>query len=240
MRPRSRWLLQRWRAPARSPAPRTKARRSGWRQNGSTQWHDGLANKGLNFGATYIADNIANVSGGVEARRHPFRPPRSVGRCRSRQARRLDRRPILRQCVRDLRAGTKPQLRHESRHHQRDRGIAGPAALQRLFRAELLQRPPEHQGRPAGRRCRVLRQPDRRPLHQRHVRLARDQGEQPSGRRPGTADRGARYPHQGRADGSRSPRSVRCSTAIRQDLAMQIRSFATIMVWRFASTIRRG
>jgi porin len=29
------------------------------------QWHDGLANKGLNFGATYIADNIGNVSGGV-------------------------------------------------------------------------------------------------------------------------------------------------------------------------------
>ena len=29
------------------------------------QWHDGLADKGLNFGATYIADNIGNVSGGV-------------------------------------------------------------------------------------------------------------------------------------------------------------------------------
>src|SRR5947199_6333246 len=28
-------------------------------------WHDGLAAKGLNFGATYIADNIGNVSGGV-------------------------------------------------------------------------------------------------------------------------------------------------------------------------------
>ncbi|WP_161535256.1 carbohydrate porin [Bradyrhizobium sp. LCT2] len=31
----------------------------------SNEWHDGLANKGLNFGATYIADNIGNVSGGV-------------------------------------------------------------------------------------------------------------------------------------------------------------------------------
>ncbi|WP_342730841.1 carbohydrate porin [Bradyrhizobium sp. B117] len=30
------------------------------------EWHDGLANKGLNFGATYIADNIANVAGGVK------------------------------------------------------------------------------------------------------------------------------------------------------------------------------
>src|SRR5215475_974166 len=29
------------------------------------QWHDGLADKGLNFGAIYIADNIGNVSGGV-------------------------------------------------------------------------------------------------------------------------------------------------------------------------------
>jgi porin len=29
------------------------------------EWHDGLANKGLNFGATYIVDNISNVSGGV-------------------------------------------------------------------------------------------------------------------------------------------------------------------------------
>ena len=29
------------------------------------QWHDGLADKGLNFGATYIADNIGNVSGGI-------------------------------------------------------------------------------------------------------------------------------------------------------------------------------
>lgn len=33
------------------------------------EWHDGLANKGLNFGATYIADNIANVSGGVKRAR---------------------------------------------------------------------------------------------------------------------------------------------------------------------------
>ena len=29
------------------------------------EWHDGLAGKGLNFGATYIADNIGNMSGGV-------------------------------------------------------------------------------------------------------------------------------------------------------------------------------
>ncbi|WP_245444344.1 carbohydrate porin [Bradyrhizobium sp. Y36] len=29
-------------------------------------WHDGLAGKGLNLGATYIADNIANSSGGVK------------------------------------------------------------------------------------------------------------------------------------------------------------------------------
>ena len=28
-------------------------------------WHDGLAAKGLNFGATYIGDNIGNVSGGT-------------------------------------------------------------------------------------------------------------------------------------------------------------------------------
>src|SRR6476659_3089621 len=28
-------------------------------------WHDGLAAKGLNFGATYIADNIGNVTGGT-------------------------------------------------------------------------------------------------------------------------------------------------------------------------------
>jgi porin len=29
------------------------------------EWHDGLAGKGLNFGATYIADNIGNISGGI-------------------------------------------------------------------------------------------------------------------------------------------------------------------------------
>src|SRR6185295_10235342 len=29
------------------------------------EWHDGLADKGLNFGATYIADNITNVTGGT-------------------------------------------------------------------------------------------------------------------------------------------------------------------------------
>ncbi|MBR0857414.1 carbohydrate porin [Bradyrhizobium liaoningense] len=29
------------------------------------EWHDGLADKGLNFGATYIADNIGNATGGV-------------------------------------------------------------------------------------------------------------------------------------------------------------------------------
>ncbi|MBR0696163.1 carbohydrate porin [Bradyrhizobium lablabi] len=29
------------------------------------EWHDGLAAKGLNFGATYIADNMGNVSGGI-------------------------------------------------------------------------------------------------------------------------------------------------------------------------------
>ena len=29
------------------------------------EWHDGLADKGLNFGATWIGDNITNVSGGT-------------------------------------------------------------------------------------------------------------------------------------------------------------------------------
>src|SRR6266702_6263585 len=29
------------------------------------EWHDGLASKGLNFGATYVGDNITNVSGGT-------------------------------------------------------------------------------------------------------------------------------------------------------------------------------
>ena len=29
------------------------------------EWHDGLAAKGLNFGATYIGDFIGNVSGGT-------------------------------------------------------------------------------------------------------------------------------------------------------------------------------
>src|SRR5450631_3270580 len=29
------------------------------------EWHDGLAAKGLNFGATYIFDNIGNVTGGT-------------------------------------------------------------------------------------------------------------------------------------------------------------------------------
>ena len=213
-------------------------RPNGWRQNGSIQWHDGLAAKGLNFGATYIADNIANVSGGVKRGAIHFgRLDLSVDADLEAG---LDRWPLLRQCVRDLRPGALPQLRHEPRHHQRDRGTAGPAALQRLFRAELLWRPPEHQGRPAGRRRRVLRQPDRRPLHQRHLRLARDQGEQPSGRRPGTADRCARYPHQGGAD--REHHRVRCGVQRRSVRSGRsaIRSCATIMAWRSASTIRRG
>ncbi|MBH5396939.1 carbohydrate porin [Bradyrhizobium sp. CNPSo 4010] len=30
------------------------------------EWHDGLTNKGLNFGATFIADNIGNTTGGVK------------------------------------------------------------------------------------------------------------------------------------------------------------------------------
>src|SRR3954451_24836756 len=29
------------------------------------EWHDGLADKGLNFGVTYVGDNIGNVSGGL-------------------------------------------------------------------------------------------------------------------------------------------------------------------------------
>jgi porin len=29
------------------------------------EWHDGLANKGLNFGAIWIGDNIGNATGGV-------------------------------------------------------------------------------------------------------------------------------------------------------------------------------
>jgi porin len=29
------------------------------------EWHDGLANKGLNFGATWIGDNIGNITGGT-------------------------------------------------------------------------------------------------------------------------------------------------------------------------------
>ena len=103
--------------------------------------------------------------------------------------------------LRDLRPRADAQLHPQSRDHQRDRGAARCAALQRLFRAELLQRRAQHQGRPAGRRRRVLRQPDRRSLHQRHVRLAGHQGHQPSGRRPGAADRGARHSRQGRAVG---------------------------------------
>src|SRR5258707_15754385 len=32
---------------------------------GFNEWQDGLAAKGLNFGATYIADDIGNASGGT-------------------------------------------------------------------------------------------------------------------------------------------------------------------------------
>jgi hypothetical protein len=31
------------------------------------EWHDGLANKGLNFGAIWIGDNIGNATGGLPA-----------------------------------------------------------------------------------------------------------------------------------------------------------------------------
>ncbi len=69
------------------------------------------------------------------------------------------------------------------------------------FEQELLQQCAQHQDRTAGGRRRVLRQPDRRSLHQRHVRLAGQQGQQSSLRRTGAADRGARHSRQGHAVG---------------------------------------
>src|SRR5450631_374016 len=64
------------------------------------EWHDGLAAKGLNFGATYIGDFIGNVSGGtsrgfIHLGRFDF------SRCRSRQTGRLDRGQVFRQYLRD-------------------------------------------------------------------------------------------------------------------------------------------
>ncbi|GAB9104824.1 carbohydrate porin [Bradyrhizobium diazoefficiens] len=58
----------RWRAPwrARARAGAKDESAAEWlAPKWFNEWHDGLANKGLNFGATYIADNIGNVSGGV-------------------------------------------------------------------------------------------------------------------------------------------------------------------------------
>ena len=37
------------------------------------EWHDGLAAKGLNFGAVWIGDNITNVSGGSSRGAHNTR-----------------------------------------------------------------------------------------------------------------------------------------------------------------------
>ncbi len=134
-------------------------------------------------------------------RLHPSWPLRLLRRCRPRKAGGLDRRPVLRQHLRNLRPRTDARLHPQPRHHQRERGAARRAALQRLFRAEPVQWRTQYPRRPAGRRCRVLRQPDRRSLHQRHLRLAGHQGHQSSGRRSGAADRGARAPRQGRGLG---------------------------------------
>ena len=71
--------------------------------------------KGLNPAATYIADNIGNVSGGVKRGAIHFRRSDLVGRCRSRQAGRLDRWPIYANAFVIYGRGLKPQLRHESR-----------------------------------------------------------------------------------------------------------------------------
>ena len=65
MRPRSCWP-QRWRAPSALAGAKDESAAEWLAPKWFNEWHDGLANKGLNFGATYIADNIANVSGGVK------------------------------------------------------------------------------------------------------------------------------------------------------------------------------
>ena len=165
------------------------------------QWHDGLADKGLNFGATYIADNIGNVSGGVaRGAIHFGRLDLSVDADLEKLFGWTGGR-IYANTFGIYGRGLSRNYVHQPRNHQRDRGVARQAALQCLFRAKLFQQCSEYQGWPAGRGCRVLRQRDRRSVHQRDLRLAGDQGDQPSGRRPGTADRGARYSRQGCAFG---------------------------------------
>ena len=168
------------------------------------EWHDGLAAKGLNFGAVWIGDNIGNVSGGSSRGAIHFgrfdlpsmatSTSWSAGAVAgsSSTAPHLRPRPVTQLC---------PQ----PRHHQRDRSPSGGASVQRLFRAGPRQRRAQLPDRPTGRRCRVLRQPDRRSLRQRHVRLARQQGEQSSGWRAGPADRGARHSGQGRPVGPGHP-----------------------------------
>ena len=165
------------------------------------EWHDGLAAKGLNFGATWIGDNITNVSGGTSRGAIHFgRLDLSVdadleklvgwtgGRFYANTLG-IYGRGLSRNYVHNLATISEIEALPEARLYN--------AYFEQSFYNNALN----YQDRPAGRRRRVLRQPDRRPLHQRHVRLAGHQGQQPSRRRTGAADRGARHPRQGRAVG---------------------------------------
>ncbi len=115
------------------------------------------------------------------------------------KARRLERRTAARQHVRDLRPrGFRATISATSPPSARSRRCRTPRLKEPISADASPGRRAVDQGRPAGRRRRVLRQPDRRPVRQRHVRLAGHQGDQPAGRRtaPPIAVPGIRFKAQ--------------------------------------------
>jgi porin len=127
------------------------------------EWHDGLAGKGLNFGATYIADNIGNISGGVaRGAIHLGRFDFSVdadleklfgwtgGRFYA-NTYEIYGRGLSRNYIHNLATVSETEALPDTRLYN--------AYFEQSFFND------EHQGWPASGGCRVLRQRDRRSVH---------------------------------------------------------------------------
>jgi hypothetical protein len=123
-------------------------------------WRNGLADRGLALGGTYVGDNIANLTGGIsKGAIHFGRLDLAVDA--DLEALRLVGRQVSRQHVLALRPRALAQLHRQYCDYQRDRGAARYPSVRSLYRAELWGRRADDQGRPTGRRYRILRQPDR-------------------------------------------------------------------------------
>ena len=227
------------RPPARSLAPRTKAPPNGWLRNGSTNGMTGLPTKGLNFGATYIGDNIGNVSGGtsrgfIHLGRFDFSVDADLEKLVGWTGGRfyantfeIYGRGLSRNYIHNLATISESEALPDARLYN--------AYFEQSFYNKALN---IRIGQQAADVEFFDSETDDLFINGTFGWPAIKATNLPAGGPappiacPGFASR-LRYR-------TSSPPLARCSTAMQRDLETATRSFATITVWRFASTIRRG